>query len=70
MASQPPNVIPLIVVTVLAVLVYGLARLTWPFRACRRCHGTGRITALRQGKFRPCPRCKATGYAPRIGRRH
>jgi hypothetical protein len=42
----------------------------WPFRACRRCQGTGRLRSpLLLGAFRLCPRCNATGRRLRVGRR-
>ena len=70
MASQPPNVIPLIVITLVVCLAWVAARLAGPVRACRRCHGTGRVPALREGVFTPCRRCHATGFTHRTHHHH
>jgi hypothetical protein len=41
----------------------------WPFRACGRCKGLGRLHAPNGKAWRDCPRCKGTGRRLRIGRR-
>lgn len=58
--------LPLLIVT----LGYIGTCVIWPFKACRRCHGTGRLhSALLLGAYRLCPHCEATGLRLRIGRR-
>ena len=52
--------------------ISGLYLLTcriWPFRACGRCKGLGRLHAPNGKAWRDCPRCKGTGRRLRIGRR-
>ena len=46
-------------------LGYILACAAWPFGACRRCHGTGRLRGL--GGYRLCPRCHHSGLRVRLG---
>ncbi len=70
MSSQPPDVYPIIALAVLLALGYALTRLSFgSARACRRCHGTGVIPAIRVGTLRPCPRCQATGRRTTTGTR-
>lgn len=52
----------------LVVLSYLLACAVWPYRLCRRCHGTSRLVT-RRGRARYCPRCRGTGLRLRLGRR-
>ena len=66
----------LILTTVAVTLGYGMVCWVWPFRACRKCHGSGRLhtpTRLRRAGLgrgvRPCRRCDATGLRLRAGRR-
>jgi hypothetical protein len=40
----------------------------WPFAACHRCHGTGRLKAPIGRYFRLCRRCDGTGRRIRLGR--
>lgn len=54
----------LIVVTVGYLAVCAV----WPFKACRRCRGTGRRRGPMRG-IRLCHRCNATGLRLRWGRR-
>jgi hypothetical protein len=60
----------LLIVT--AAVLAGLYLLTcriWPFAACQRCKGLGRLHASNGKAWRDCPRCKGTGRRLRIGRR-
>jgi hypothetical protein len=42
----------------------------WPFGACRRCDGGGKLrNPLARRMSRLCPRCDGTGRRVRIGRR-
>jgi len=42
----------------------------FPFGACRRCDGTGKLrNPIARRTFRLCPRCDGTGRRVRIGRR-
>jgi hypothetical protein len=61
----------------LAITVgYGIACWIWPFRACRKCRGSGRFHTPRRLRraglgrgIRQCRRCDATGLRLRAGRR-
>jgi hypothetical protein len=55
----------------LAVLAAGylLSCAIWPYRACRRCSGTGKLRSPFGRAFRHCPRCGNTGQRARIGHR-
>lgn len=68
-----PHVTPLAVLLLLLLIVtlgYIGTCVIWPFKACWRCHGTGRLhSPLLLGAYRLCPHCDATGLRLRIGRR-
>jgi hypothetical protein len=49
-------------------LGYGIACWIWPFKACPRCHGTGRRRSPSGRAFRLCRRCDGTGRRLRAGR--
>lgn len=55
-------------VTVWAV-GYAAACAFWPFAACGRCKGAGKLRSPSGRAFRLCPRCKASGRRLRFGRR-
>lgn len=70
-ATATPDMLPtstLILITVLVTLGYLLVCGIWPFRACRRCQGTGRLRGPMRG-IRLCVRCDGTGLRLRFGRR-
>ncbi len=48
---------------------YVAACVIWPFRACRRCEGTGRVLSPTGRAWRHCPYCTGTGARLRLGRR-
>jgi hypothetical protein len=53
----------------LAVTVcYALACWIWPFKNCRRCHGSGKRRSPSGRAFRYCRRCQGTGRRLRAGR--
>jgi hypothetical protein len=60
-----------------SVLVFALALgagyiaacVIWPFRACRRCGGSGRFLSPTGRAWRHCTRCAGTGAKLRLGRR-
>lgn len=60
-------------VAVVAVVVwvagYCAACAFWPFAACGRCKGAGKLRSPSGRAFRLCPRCKASGRRLRLGRR-
>jgi hypothetical protein len=39
----------------------------WPFAACRRCHGAGKLRAPIGRYYRLCRRCDGTGMRIRVG---
>jgi hypothetical protein len=50
--------------------LYLLVCVVFPFRACRRCHGTGtRPNPFLGGGYRQCRTCRGTGRRVRLGRR-
>ncbi len=60
--------IPLIFATLLVTLGYAVACWIWPFKACPRCHGTGKRLSPSKRAFRLCRRCDGTGRRLRAGR--
>lgn len=73
-ATARPGLTPLgwLVVTVGLLLALGgylLACRIWPFKACRRCDGNGKLRSPRKKAWRICPRCKGNGRRLRFGRR-
>jgi hypothetical protein len=58
----------LIVVALAALLLYSLACAVWPFRACRRCAGSGKLRSPSGKAWRPCGRCNGKGRKLRFGR--
>ncbi|KAA5836061.1 hypothetical protein F1721_06900 [Saccharopolyspora hirsuta] len=53
----------------LITVSYGLMCLIWPFKACRVCKGSGRITSRLGRGIRLCPPCEASGLRLRAGRK-
>lgn len=49
-------------------LGYLFACWVWPFKACRRCDGTGKRRSPSGRAFRLCRRCEGTGRRLRAGR--
>jgi hypothetical protein len=54
---------------VVAVAVYLLHSLLWPFKDCPRCRGSKKINAPAGVSYRKCPRCGGSGTETRLGRR-
>jgi hypothetical protein len=62
--------IQLVAVVLVAGFAYALTCRIWPYAACRRCRGEGKLRSpFGGGAWRRCPRCKATGARLRLGRR-
>jgi hypothetical protein len=49
-------------------LCYAVACWIWPFKACRKCEGTGKKRSPSGRAFRLCRRCTGTGRRLRAGR--
>ncbi|WP_342751574.1 hypothetical protein [Paractinoplanes atraurantiacus] len=49
-------------------LCYAAACWIWPFKACRKCDGTGKRRSPSGRAFRLCRRCDGTGRRLRAGR--
>ncbi|MEU5880874.1 hypothetical protein [Spirillospora sp. NPDC047279] len=47
---------------------YAAACWLWPFRACTRCHGTGKFRSPSGHAWRYCNRCSGKGAQLRLGR--
>lgn len=63
-------VVPALVgITLAAAGGYAIACWWWPYAACARCKGSGRIASPTGRRFRLCPKCKASGRRLRAGRR-
>jgi hypothetical protein len=61
-ASSPTSA--LVLLALIVTLGYALTCAVWPFRACRRCGGTGRLHGPLRG-IRLCRRCTAaSGTTP------
>ncbi|MEU6263889.1 hypothetical protein [Saccharopolyspora shandongensis] len=59
----------LIVATTIVTLGYFLTCVIWPFKACRTCHGAGKLRSPFLRSYRLCPACRATGLRLRAGRK-
>jgi hypothetical protein len=58
-----------LILALLAVTVcYAVACWIWPFKACRKCDGTGKRRSPSGRAFRLCRRCDGTGRRLRAGR--
>lgn len=56
-------------VTLLLITVgYLLTCAVWPFGACRRCQGTGKLRSPIGRAWRQCRHCDGTGQRIRLGR--
>jgi hypothetical protein len=62
----------LIAIAVLAALAwtagYAIACWIWPFTACRRCDGNGKLRSPSGRAWRRCRRCRGSGGRLRAGR--
>lgn len=56
-----------IAAALLITVGYALTCAAWPFKNCRRCHGSGRSRAPMGRAFRRCRRCKGDGARLRTG---
>lgn len=56
--------------TTLTIITVRYLALCWvePFRACRTCHGRGRLPTGFGRSTRTCRRCRGTGLRLRLGR--
>jgi hypothetical protein len=68
MTPSPSAASALLLLAVVVTLGYLASCALAPFRACRRCDGTGRLSGL-LGGIQFCPRCDGTGLRLRLGRR-
>jgi hypothetical protein len=59
----------LVIGALLLCALYGLACAIWPYAACGRCEGAGKIRSPGGKAWRACPRCHRTGERLRWGRR-
>ena len=49
--------------------LYAAACVLWPYAACGRCGGDGKLRSPSGKAFRRCRRCAGTGQRERLGRR-
>lgn len=67
-ATHPANGAAVLALAAVFVTVcYIGACVVWPFRACRRCDGNGKIRSPSGRAWRHCSRCKGTGARLRLG---
>lgn len=59
---------PIVLIGLFVTISYIATCAVWPFKACRRCHGSGKLRSPLVKAIRLCPRCEATGLRIRIGR--
>lgn len=60
----------LFLVALAAVILWAAGVYCFPFRACRKCGGSGRkVRRLNHGHFHLCKRCGGTGRVQRPGSR-
>jgi hypothetical protein len=57
-----------IILLLFVTFCYGVGCWIWPFRKCRRCHGTGRRTSPTRRGIRLCRWCRGSGLRLRAGR--
>lgn len=63
-----PVVVALIIMATIAITISSCGE--YPYRACKTCKGTARITnPFWRKSWKACPRCKGTGKRIRLGRR-
>jgi hypothetical protein len=69
-ADGDPTVGKLILAGAAAVWLAGylLVCKVWPFKACRRCDGNGKLRSPSGKAWRTCPRCKGSSGRLRLGR--
>jgi hypothetical protein len=60
---------PASLLLLLLTLGYFGTCVTWPFAACRRCSGAGKLKSRLGRLYRHCRRCNGTGLRLRLGRR-
>jgi len=64
--------ITLVALAILAALLwlagYAIACWIWPFKACRRCEGNGKLRSPSGKAWRRCKRCGGSGGRLRAGR--
>jgi hypothetical protein len=58
----------LVLFTLAGLLLYGVACVIWPFAACVRCSGNGKLRSPGGKAWRTCKRCGGSGARLRIGR--
>ena len=66
-ATHPPTG-TLFLIALIVGIAYLAACVIWPFRACRRCGGSGRFLSPTRRAWRHCTRCGGTGARLRAGR--
>jgi hypothetical protein len=66
---HPLSASALILAPLVITICYTGLCAAWPFRACRRCGGTGHRPSPSGRAFRYCHRCQGTGARLRTGRR-
>ena len=68
MDPQLTTAIALILILAAVTLGYSFACWVWPFKSCKRCHGSGKRRSPSGRAFRLCRSCEGTGRRLRAGR--
>jgi hypothetical protein len=63
------NYVALAVIVLATAVGYYVSCWIWPYAPCRKCKGTGRLSAPFGRAFRNCPRCGGRGRRARPGSR-
>jgi hypothetical protein len=67
-AQTAGQVAGVVLIVTIAVALYLLGCLIWPFGKCRRCKGAGKFKSPFGNAYRHCGRCDGSGLRIRIGR--
>jgi hypothetical protein len=69
-AAGVPGMAALVLAAIVWTAGYLVVCRVWPFAACRRCGGDGKLREpLSRKAWRTCPRCKGSAKRLRSGRR-
>ncbi|MBM2620410.1 hypothetical protein JIG36_33355 [Actinoplanes sp. LDG1-06] len=68
MDPQLTTAITLTLASLAVTVGYAAACWIWPFKACRKCDGSGKRRSPSGRAFRLCRRCEGTGRRLRAGR--
>ncbi len=59
--------IPVVVIGLILVIVWGVSRYLWPLARCRKCAGSGKNWGSTGKRWGECKRCGGSGRRQRLG---